>query len=235
MPGCDSPHGIYAGRVWHARRQPVHRFDYALFMLWLDLDQLDALQGFGPWLGLERWALASIRRADHLPGQSGSWREAAEAQARQLGCSLPIKRIRALCHARYLGCYFSPVNFYYLYGDDDAQPHSLLAEVSNTPWLQRHCYLVPISPEPVWGDKSFHVSPFMPLAMRYRWQIGIPGEQLQLRLAMHGGKREMRSSDAVHRLIPSAVRRPEGAVRSVHGNRPAFATGHAGSLRADAR
>lgn len=180
---ADSAHGIYVGRVWHSRRQPAHRFDYRLFMLWLDLDELDALQGLRPWLGLERWALASIRRTDHLPGQAGSWRQAAEAQARQLGCDLPIQRIRVLCHARYLGCYFSPVNFYYLYGDDDAQPHSLLAEVSNTPWLQRHCYLVPIQPEPVWRDKSFHVSPFMPLAMRYRWQVGVPGEQLQLQLA----------------------------------------------------
>lgn len=46
-----------------------------------------------------------------------------------------------LCQLRYLGCYFNPVNFYYLYNEDDKLCW-LLAEVRNTPWNERHTYAV---------------------------------------------------------------------------------------------
>lgn len=152
-------------------------------MLFLDLDELEQLNQFGVWIGWQKRAIAAILRSDHLPHRQGTWRQAVVAEAEAFGCSQPITRVRVLCHARYLGCYFSPVNFYYLYGDNDDRPHSLLAEVSNTPWLERHRYLVTISEGVVEQPKAFHVSPFMPLDMTYRWQIGVPAERLQLKLA----------------------------------------------------
>lgn len=196
----EQTHAIYRGRVWHARAQPAHSFSYELFMLFIDLDQLEQLKGLRPWLGLEQRAIASLKRSDHLRHRPGSWREAAEQEARALGCTQPIHRIRVLCNARYLGFYFSPVNFYYLYGEDDQQPHSLMAEVSNTPWLERHRYLVPITGDTVESAKAFHVSPFMPLEMRYRWQIGVPGERLRLVLANWREQQEFEAGIDLQRL-----------------------------------
>ena len=96
----EQTHAIYRGRVWHARAQPAHSFSYELFMLFIDLDQLEQLKGLRPWLGLEQRAIASLKRSDHLRHRPGSWREAAEQEARALGCTQPIHRIRLLCNAR---------------------------------------------------------------------------------------------------------------------------------------
>lgn len=69
---------------------------------------------------------------------------------------------------------------------------SIIAEVNNTPWGERHCYVLDtrgqMFPErglcPVAGDtqKEFHVSPFMGMEMSYGWQFSTPGEKLQIRI-----------------------------------------------------
>ena len=78
------------------------------------------------------------------------------------------------------GLYFSPANFYYLQQADGSYSH-VLVEVSNTPWNQRHCYLVDLNNQQD-TPKAFHVSPFNPMDMSYRWSISQPGEQLHLHI-----------------------------------------------------
>jgi DUF1365 family protein len=81
------------------------------------------------------------------------------------------------------GVYFSPLTQYYLY--QQGQPRYLLAEVSNTPWNQRHHYLVPLEHSGVTEfshAKNFHVSPFNPLDMQYHWRIEAPEAQFNLLL-----------------------------------------------------
>jgi DUF1365 family protein len=82
-----------------------------------------------------------------------------------------------------LGYFFSPLNLYYCFDADDRQVQWVVAEVNNIPWRERHWYL--LAPEPGGAGhsrfehaKEFHVSPFMPLAQRYAWQLGRPAERL---------------------------------------------------------
>ena len=58
---------IYEGRVSHARTAPAkHQFDYRLFMMYLDLDELPTVFR-GRWFwSVSRPALARFRRDDHL-------------------------------------------------------------------------------------------------------------------------------------------------------------------------
>ena len=80
----------------------------------------------------------------------------------------PDGRVLLLGNVRCMGFYFSPVNFYFCYRQGEAR--YLLAEVSNTPWNERHYYLLDLAALAP-HDKDFHVSPFMGLAMRYHWRI----------------------------------------------------------------
>ena len=75
---------------------------------------------------------------------------------------------------RNAGMYFSPVNFY-LGFDEQQIPTHLLAEVSNTPWDKRHYYGFLLEGEDTefCHDKDFHVSPFNPIDQFYRWQVTI--------------------------------------------------------------
>jgi len=66
---------------------------------------------------------------------------------------------------------------------------TIVAEVSNTPWGERHCYVLPRDAARVRGpsrefelDKEFHVSPFLPMETRYRWRFTEPGARLAVHL-----------------------------------------------------
>jgi hypothetical protein len=79
-----------------------------------------------------------------------------------------------LVQVRCFGFYFSPANFYFCY-DNKNQCQQMLVEVSNTPWNERHYYLVDLT-QTVSHKKAFHVSPFMDLAMRYHWRVNAPND-----------------------------------------------------------
>ena len=79
-----------------------------------------------------------------------------------------------LTQVRCFGFYFSPVNFYFCYAASNAS--YLVAEVTNTPWRESHCYLIDLeNPQP--SPKAHHVSPFMGMALDYHWKIKAPAER----------------------------------------------------------
>jgi DUF1365 family protein len=182
--------GIYSGLLRHRRMRPVpHHFSYRLFMMYLDLDELpEVFRGRWFW-SVRRPALARFRREDHFgdPGQplDESVRELVE---RETG-SAPEGPIRMLTHLRYFGHVFNPVSFYYCFDRNDQFVETIVAEVNNTPWGERHCYVLPQSMNRGSGsharyhpDKVFHVSPFMEMDVDYDWRFNQPGERLTVHM-----------------------------------------------------
>jgi DUF1365 family protein len=176
------------GHVRHRRFSPVtHRLNYPIFMPLINLDELEQLAEQVFWFGFRPWHWARFRRRDYLG--EGNLKQAVIKMVNQLtGENLEAteSRVMALLNLRYLGIYFSPVNFYYIY--DQTQTWSfLLAEVSNTPWNERHYYALDVRQK---GNgiclshaKAFHVSPFNPIRQKYQWRLWPTGELLRLHLA----------------------------------------------------
>ena len=86
--------------------------------------------------------------------------------------------IRLLTHLRYFGHGFNPLSLYYCFDKDDTRIEHIIAEVSNTPWREKHYYLLQVEGEHQADEllnfanpKAFHVSPFLPMDMNYRWQL----------------------------------------------------------------
>jgi uncharacterized protein len=181
---------LYSGRVRHRRHgggaDPVsNAFEYRLFLLYLDLDELD--RAFvGRWLwSTRRPALAWFRRADHLGDPARPLADALRELVEHSTGRRPAGPIRLLTHLRYFGHCFNPVSFYYCYDAAGEQVETIVAEVSNTPWGERHCYVLPRGAARLRGgaqefelDKVFHVSPFLPMQTRYHWRFSEPGERL---------------------------------------------------------
>lgn len=176
---------LYEGTVSHQRHVPKpHGFRRKLFMVYLDLGELDTAFA-GRWLwSTRRPALAWFRRADHLGDPAVpldvAVRDLVEAR---LGWR-PSGPIRLLTHLRYLGFVFNPVSFYYCFDEAGEQVEAIVADVSNTPWGERHPYVVrPAEPGALRFalGKQFHVSPFLPMDLDYDWRFSPPGE----RLAVH--------------------------------------------------
>ena len=185
---------IWQGTVRHRRFAPKpHAFAYSLFMLGRDLDEVASL-AYGRWFAVERAGLLSFRRDDYLKGSQGSLKEAAWQKVAELGGSAkPHERVLLLGNVRCMGFYFSPVNFYFCYQQGAAR--YLLTEVSNTPWNERHYYLLDLAAL-VPHDKDFHVSPFMELAMRYHWRIRPPEETTLIHIASYPQSSEAKLFDA---------------------------------------
>jgi DUF1365 family protein len=172
---------IYTGWVRHRRYQPkVNNFKYDLFLLSLDLDELNAGIKFSRLFAIEQWAILSFRHKDYLGGEGKLTRDKVWGVVKGLGGEDYHGRVTMLGQLRCFGLYFSPVNFYYCH-DDAGELQYLLAEVSNTPWGERHCYLVEPKQNTL-TDKVFHVSPFMDEEMHYRWRFTPLNPQLYLNI-----------------------------------------------------
>ena len=62
---------------------------------------------------------------------------------------------------------------------------TVVAEVNNTPWGERHCYVLDpdqFDDERRTLSKEFHVSPFLPMDMEYRWRLPDPNSVLKVNL-----------------------------------------------------
>jgi len=180
---------LYEGWVRHRRRTPrMHEFRYCVFQLLLDLGELDEVFS-GSWLwSAKRWAPARFRREDHLGDPAIPLDQAVRDLVEEKTGRRPRGPIRLLTHLRYFGYVMNPVSFYYCYGAGGREVETIVAEVHNTPWGERHCYVLSGSlDEGREGTKryrfgkEFHVSPFMGMAVGYDWRFVEPGA----RLAVH--------------------------------------------------
>ena len=174
---------LYEGRVQHGRHGPrPHRFGYRLFLFYLDLDELPER----PWIFGRAWPLR-FRRSDYLGPSDRPLRSAVLDRVEDELGRRPRGSVRLLTHVRTWGYVFNPVSFYYCH-DEDSALDAIVAEITNTPWGERHAYVLDArtarrdGEELVWRfDKEFHVSPFFDMEQTYEWRFSQPGD----RLAVH--------------------------------------------------
>ena len=167
---------LFEGSVRHRRHgDGAHDFNYSLDLVLLDLDELDGLPSHLPWRG-KRWAPRSFRRSDYFAAQDSNLDNAVrDCILAELGFR-PAGRILLLTQLRSFGYLFNPVSFY-LCHDDHHQLVAVIAEITNTPWRERHAYVLDArseTPQEVhdWSfEKVFHVSPFHGMDHIYRWQL----------------------------------------------------------------
>jgi uncharacterized protein len=176
---------IYLGRLTHRRYRPKpHAFSYPLYMLYLDLDQLSALPP-SPWFGIEKARPLSFRRRDYLGRSSRPLKdEVLDEVERTLGFR-PGGPVGLLTQVRAFGYVFNPVSFYYCLDADGQTVAAVVAEITNTPWGERHRYVLRAERRGAKARfaKAFHVSPFFPMAQTYDWTLSEPGERLTVGMA----------------------------------------------------
>jgi len=183
---------IYSGWLEHRRLAPRrHAFRYRLFMMYLDLDELDRVFA-GRWLwSTRRWSLARFDRRDHLGNPSLPLDLAVRDLVAERTGRRPRGPIRLLTHLRYFGYVFNPVSFYYCFDESGERLQAIVAEVNNTPWGERHCYVLDVgAPDAGHGwlyrqsAKAMHVSPFHPMNLDYRWGFRVPASKLAVRMTL---------------------------------------------------
>ncbi len=189
---------VYEGVVRHRRHAPhPHAFAYRMAQLYLDLDEVEPVFS-RRWL----WStthvnLAQFRRSDYLGPADVPLAEAVRRRVEQAIGQRPLGPIRLLTHLRYAGLAFNPVSFYYCHAEDGRTLVAVLAEITNTPWKERHAYVLPVDGAQRRGRalhwtfaKTFHVSPFMPMDCAYDWRFTVPDDDLRVHMnVMRAGQR----------------------------------------------
>jgi DUF1365 family protein len=181
---------LYEGWVSHRRLRPVdHRFRYRVLMAYLDLDAVPERIG-PPWLwSTAHPALVRFRRADYLGDPEVPLADAVRALVGERTGTRPGGPVRLLTNLRCLGHLFNPVSFYYCFDRSDTALEAVVAEVTNTPWGERHAYVLGARDED--GavrervDKVFHVSPFMGMDHEYELRLAAPGRRLGVAISSH--------------------------------------------------
>lgn len=183
---------VARGRVWHQRNVPfTHRFDYPLWLVWCDLEQIPDLLASSPWWG-RAWRPVVFRDRDFVDGSDAPLLDKVRRQAADAGLDWQQGRVCMLGQWRTFGTLFNPLVLYLHFPEGSDQPDSMLAEVQNTPWKERHFYALPLAMDDegalvVDHDKTFHVSPFLPMALRYHWRLHVAFPDFRLILKDKSG------------------------------------------------
>ncbi len=178
---------LYRGEVRHLRLRPRrHELRYSVFMLLLELDQLEATARRLKLFSLDRRNLLGLHQADHGDGSRTALRVQIATRLQDSAISWDGGPIRMLFMPRVLGYAFNPLTVYYCHQRDNRLA-AVLYEVHNT-FGERHSYLLGVSGE---GepfrqqiDKRFYVSPFLGMEMDYHFEVWLPNKVL--RLAIRG-------------------------------------------------
>jgi DUF1365 family protein len=165
-------------------------------MPYLDLDELPELFDTIPGWSARGPALGWFRRADFLGDPARPLKEEVRRCIREQAGAEHRGPVFLLANLRYFGMQMNPLCCYYCFSEDGSRLQYVVAEVTNTPWHERHSYV--LSPGEGLAqeaeqdaqrrldcdfDKTFHVSPFNPMAMRYHWRSNVPGEALGIHLS----------------------------------------------------
>lgn len=193
---------VYEGWVRHRRHAPhAHAFRYRMTQPFLDLAEIDQALAQNRWFSHERRNFGAFRRSDYLGDPAQPLADAVRQRVEEAIGHRPQGPIRLLAHLRYFGHCFNPVSFYYCYRTDGETLDTIVAEITNTPWKERHAYVLPATEGQRHGsalhfefDKRFHVSPFLPMERRYDWRFQMPGEDLRIHMDVLDG--DQRQFDA---------------------------------------
>ena len=182
---------IYEGTIRHRRFRPQpNTFQYRLFFMFLDLDELPDLFDIHPLWSFEKSNIASFRRRDHFGDAAIPLDQTVQDLVEEQLGKRPQGPIRLLTHLRYFGHCFNPASFYYCYDAADSRVDTIVVEIHNTPWGERHCYVLGTEknehPIEDWRRhrfaKAFHVSPFIDIDIHYDSRFRVPDDSIRVHM-----------------------------------------------------
>lgn len=182
---------LYAGEVVHERLRPKkHRLKYRVFSMLVDLDELPLLDRSVKLFGYNRAAVFSFYDRDHGSAGEMTLRQWVEKLLGEAGIELGGGSVRVLCYPRMFGYVFNPLTVFFCYTADE-KLLAILYEVSNT-YGEKHTYIVPVAES---GsavirqacNKSFFVSPFVPMSCRYNFRLLAPCDRIVVSISQSDG------------------------------------------------
>ena len=169
---------VYVGELMHQRHDDkAYRFSYPYAVVAVDVDNWQA-QCQQAGIKVNRWGIFSLHQCDFADRKGTPWRDWLTDCLEKYDFYQPFHRAELVAVPRFLGIGFNPLAMWYVYNELD-EVIATIAEVSNT-FGQWHHYVHHLDGEPLnlaqpfTADKAFHVSPFLPMPLRYVFKVKPP-------------------------------------------------------------
>lgn len=199
-------HALYEGTVHHRRPRPAYALRRRVLMPLLDLDRLDEAWRVHPLVSDRPGRPVRYDRRDYAGDPSRPLGDAVRDLVHARLGFRPTGRVRMLAMLRSAGWCFNPIVVHWC-EDAEGRTVAQVLDVTNTPWRQRHSYVVDTRSEPDgWTavfDKALHVSPFLPMDLGHEVRSAPPAERISLSVLDHD-----RSGDVVFSAGMTLARRP---------------------------
>ncbi len=204
-PSTAARSALYVGKLMHQRFYPVaYRFNYSVFSVLLDLDDIEAGFANNRLLSRNRFNLLSFYDCDHGSRSAQPLRAWLQNTLLEEGITEPLGGARINAYPRILGYQFNPMTTWYC-EDQAGNIIAIICTVSNT-FGQWHHYIAHDQgralswPFQAQADKVFHVSPFIDMPMRYHFRFLPPDERLIVHInETEGEKRLLLATHVAHR------------------------------------
>lgn len=187
---------LFEGVVQHSRFVPVgHSFRYPILLYYLHLEELGELLATGMIHVGSGFSPALFRKSDHLFGDEADLSASLSSFVLQNTGKAPVGKVGLLTALRSFGYHFSPLNLFFFWEARSRRPSTIVAEVNNIPWRERRLYVLhqgnetlskrqnenEIATRATYShEKDFHVSPFMPMQIRYDWEFAFEAERIRV-------------------------------------------------------
>ncbi|MGI9542756.1 MAG: DUF1365 domain-containing protein [Cyclobacteriaceae bacterium] len=176
---------LYRCRVDHHRFIPKrHKFNYGVYMFYLDLDELDLIAKQIKLISRNRFNVFGFYDRDHVKnkGKTGDdTKTKVLSYLKEQHIDLTDGKIFLLTYLRTLGYVFNPVSFYFCY-DNQGRHQCVVAEVGNT-FGEMKLFLIPAADGGQAAKdetKYFYVSPFVDLDATFNFKLNFPDDRLRL-------------------------------------------------------
>ena len=201
----DLNSAIYTGQVRHRRFSPKsNAFLYNVFMVYLDLQELDDVFKQSRWWSIDRFNVAQFKRSDFFDKHAdGSLYDAVSSWLERENGSRPEGPIRMLANLRYFGFIINPITCYYCFDKTGKELQTIILEVTNTPWGEYCKYILNVTDsdkdvsmpqskkQVIKFSKKMHVSPFQPMDLEYYWVGRAPDKNLLIHIDVQQGQQSV--------------------------------------------
>lgn len=176
---------IYEGSLRHSRSKPKkHTFEYRVRLLYMDLDNVETMFSDNFFWSYNKLNVGCFLRSDYFGNKKTSLKKSIQDEIRKELNFNHHGKVYLLTSPRYFGYCFNPVSFYYCFNTKN-KLEVIVSHITNTPWNENHAYVhdcrnlkTPIKTFEF--RKNFHVSPFMPMDIQYRWSFKEPGDKIEV-------------------------------------------------------
>lgn len=183
--------GFLSGQVVHHRFSPKeHRFTNRMYWHLVNTHDLDAWSQQSVFRSHNGLNLYGFKDQDYVSKEKQSIQSKIVAFINQQSDEEFNGEILLMSHPRYLNVGFNSVNFYFCYRHQ--QLHYIVSEINNTPWGEKQLYFHDCRQQSLNEsgqhdfnfDKSFHISPFVSMNIKYQWRFKVYAEGVDVHMKL---------------------------------------------------